>query len=226
MKLAYQAALRHYLANGENRVVLLTDGAANLGEVNPEAFKPWVESNRKQGIALDCFGVGWEGYDDTTLETLSRSGGGRYGFINTPEEAATGFAGQLAGALRVAASDVKVQVEFNPDRVMSYRQIGYAKHQLTKEQFRDNSVAAAQIGAAESGNGLYTVEVNAAGTARSARCGCDTATPAPANTTSTPGRCLTRAASRRWTKAARRCGWQRRRGSFPKCWQGASSPGK
>ena len=94
---------------------------------------------------------------------LSRNGDGRYDFINTPEEAATGFANQLAGALRVAASDVKVQVEFNPKRVTSYRQLGYAKHQLTKEQFRDNTVNAAQIGAAETGNALYTVEVNAAG---------------------------------------------------------------
>ena len=73
------------------------------------------------------------------------------------------FAAQLAGALQVAASDVKVQVEFNPRRVTVYRQIGYAKHQLTKEQFRDNTVAAAQIGAAESGNALYVVAVDPKG---------------------------------------------------------------
>ena len=163
MRLAYETALRHYLASGENRVVVLTDGAANLGDVEPEGLKKRVEANRAQGIALDCFGVGWEDYNDTLLETLSRSGGGRYGFVNTPEEAATGFAGQLAGALRVAASDVKVQVEFNPDRVISWRQIGYAKDQLTKEQFRDNSVKAAQIAVAESGNALYTAELNPAG---------------------------------------------------------------
>jgi Mg-chelatase subunit ChlD/anti-sigma factor RsiW len=163
MKLAYETALRHYLANGENRVVLLTDGAANLGNVDPETLKQKVEANQKQGVALDCFGIGWDGYNDTLMETLSRAGNGRYGFINTPEEAATEFAGQLAGALRVAASDVKVQVEFNPNRVTAYRQIGYAKHQLKKEQFRDNKVAAAQIGAAESGTALYTVEVNPAG---------------------------------------------------------------
>jgi Mg-chelatase subunit ChlD/type II secretory pathway pseudopilin PulG len=163
MKLAYETALRHYLANGVNRVVLLTDGAANLGNVDPEALKQKVETNRKQGIALDCFGIGWEGYNDDLLEVLSRNGDGRYGFINTPEDAATGFAGQLAGALHVAAADVKVQVEFNPARVNSYRQIGYAKHQLTKQQFRDNSVDAAEIGAAESGNALYTVEVNPQG---------------------------------------------------------------
>jgi Mg-chelatase subunit ChlD/capsular polysaccharide biosynthesis protein len=160
MNLAYQTALRHYLANGVNRVVLLTDGAANLGNVDPANLKQKVEANRKQGISLDCFGVGWEGYNDDLLELLTRDGNGRYGFINTPEEAATDFAGQLAGALRVAAADVKVQVEFNPSRVTAYRQIGYAKHQLTKEQFRDNTVAAAQLAASESGNALYVVEVN------------------------------------------------------------------
>jgi Mg-chelatase subunit ChlD len=163
MNLAYQTALRHYLPNGINRVVLLTDGAANLGNIEPDALKKKVEDHRRQGIALDCFGIGWEGYNDDLLEVLSRNGDGRYGFLNTPEEAATEFAGQLAGALRVAAADVKVQVEFNPDRVTAYRQIGYAKHQLTKEQFRDNTVDAAEIGAAESGNALYVVAINPAG---------------------------------------------------------------
>jgi Mg-chelatase subunit ChlD len=163
MNLAYQTALRHYLPNGINRVVLLTDGAANLGNLEPEELKKKVESNRKQGIALDCFGIGWEGYNDDLLEVLSRNGDGRYGFVNTPEEAASEFAGQLAGALHVAASDVKVQVEFNPARVAAYRQIGYAKHQLTKEQFRDNTVDAAEIGAAEAGNALYVIEVNPRG---------------------------------------------------------------
>jgi Mg-chelatase subunit ChlD/capsular polysaccharide biosynthesis protein len=163
MKLAYATALRHYLANGLNRVVMLTDGAANLGNVDPATLKQMVETQRQQGIALDCFGVGWEGFNDDLLEELSRNGDGRYGFINSPEEASTEFAGQLAGALQVAASDVKVQVEFNPKRVSSYRQIGYAKHQLTKEQFRDNTVDAAEIAAAEAGNALYTVETNPAG---------------------------------------------------------------
>src|SRR6185503_16193571 len=139
------------------------DGAANLGDVNPAVLKQKVEAQRKQGIALDCFGVGWEGYNDDLLEQLSRNGDGRYGFINSAAEAATEFAGQLAGALRVAASDVKVQVEFNPKRVTSYRQIGYAKHQLKKEQFRDNTVDAAEIGAAEAGNALYVVQIDPRG---------------------------------------------------------------
>src|SRR4030095_56092 len=165
LDLAYETARKYYQVANINRVVLLTDGAANLGNVNPAALKQKVEARRKQGIALDCFGVGWEGYNDDLLEQLSRNGDGRYGFITSPEGggAASEFAAQLAGALRVAASDVKVQVEFNPKRVTAYRQIGYAKHQLTKEQFRDNTVDAAEIGAAESGNALYVVEVNPRG---------------------------------------------------------------
>src|SRR5262249_23816823 len=85
------------------------------------------------------------------------------GFVNTPEAASSEFVNQLAGALHVAASDVKVQVEWNPRRVTAYRQMGYAKHQLAKEQFRDNSVDAAEIGAAEAGNALYTVQVDPRG---------------------------------------------------------------
>lgn len=163
MKLAYATAHRHYLPDGVNRVVLLTDGAANLGNIDPDSLKGEVEAQRRQGIALDCFGIGWEGYNDDVLEVLSRNGDGRYGFVNTPQAASTEFAAQLAGALQVAASDVKVQVEFNPARVTAYRQIGYAKHQLKKEQFRDNTVDAAEIGAAESGNALYVVETNPRG---------------------------------------------------------------
>ena len=163
MKLAYATARRHFQSHGLNRVVLMTDGAANLGEVNPQQLKKQVETERQQGIALDCFGIGWEDYNDNLLEVLSSHGDGRYGFLNTPEAAATGFATQLAGALKVAAADVKVQVEFNPQRVTAWRQIGYAQHQLTKEQFRDNTVDAAVIGAAESGNALYTIQINPQG---------------------------------------------------------------
>ena len=164
MRLAYETARRHYLASGMNRVVLLTDGAANLGNVSATALKEKVEAQRKQGIALDCFGIGFEDFNDDLLEQLSSNGDGRYAFLNSPEDASKEFAAKLAGALQVAASDVKVQVEFNPQRVISYRQIGYAKHQLTKEQFRDNTVDAAEIAAQEAGNALYTVETKPDGT--------------------------------------------------------------
>lgn len=163
LKTGYETLTRHFQAGGVNRLILLTDGAANLGDVVPQSLRRMVETNRRRGLALDCFGIGWDGYNDDLLEVLSRNGDGRYGFVNTPEEVATDFAAQLTGALQVAASDVKVQVEFNPARVTNWRQIGYAKHQLTKEQFRDNTVDAAEIGAAEAGNALYAVEVNPQG---------------------------------------------------------------
>ncbi|MEW6160121.1 MAG: von Willebrand factor type A domain-containing protein [Verrucomicrobiota bacterium] len=163
LKAGYETAARHYVAKGMNRVILLTDGAANLGNIDAEQLKKRVVAQRAKGIALDCFGIGWDGYNDELLEALSRNGDGRYGFLNDPAQAEPDFANQLAGALSVAAADVKTQIEFNPARVTTYRQIGYARHQLTKEQFRDNTVDAAEIAAAESGNALYAIEVNPQG---------------------------------------------------------------
>ncbi len=160
LDLGYEVAQSHFRADGNNRVILLTDGAANLGDVDPERLKAKTEAQRKKGIALDCFGIGWEGLNDEMLESLTRNADGRYGFLNTEREAREDFADQLAGALQVAASNVKAQVEFNPRRVISFRQIGYEKHQLKKEQFRDNTVDAAEIGAAESGTALYSIQVN------------------------------------------------------------------
>ena len=127
LKLAYATAHRMHQPGAITRVVLMTDGAANLGDVDPESLRQLVEENRRRGIALDCYGVGWDGYNDDLLEVLSRNGDGRYGFLNTVDGAAAGFAAQLAGALQPAASDVKVQVEFNPSRVVRYRQVGYAR---------------------------------------------------------------------------------------------------
>ncbi len=163
LDLAYEIASRHFQKEGVNRVILLTDGAANLGRVDPEALKHKAEAQRRRGIALDCFGVGWDGYNDALLEALTRNADGRYGFLNDPLDAEGDFADQLAGALRVAARDVKAQVEFNPARVLSWRQIGYEKRQLKKEDFRDNSVDAAEIGAAETGTAVYSVQLDPRG---------------------------------------------------------------
>jgi Ca-activated chloride channel family protein len=151
------------VAGAQNRVVLLTDGAANLGDANPDSLAALIAKNKKHGITLDCFGVGFDGYNDAMLETLARAANGRYAYLNNAAEAREDFARKLAGALQVAAQNVKVQVEFNPARVVSWRLLGYEKHLLTKEQFRDNTVLAAQLGAAESGTAVYAVEINAKG---------------------------------------------------------------
>ena len=157
---AYATAKKHFNAKGQNRVILLTDGAANLGNTNTESLRLQVAEQREQGIALDCFGIGWEGYDDHQLESLTRNGDGRYSFLNDLEQVETNFIRQLTGALNVAAKNVKVQITFSPQRVTSYRQIGYGKHQLKKEQFRDNRVDAAELAAEESGTALYVLTLN------------------------------------------------------------------
>ena len=160
LETAYSIAAKNYQHKGKNRVILLTDGAANLGNTRGEALRTLVEFNRQSGIALDSFGIGFDGFEDERLEALTRNGDGRYAFLNSAEDVETNFLRQLTGALNVAAKNVKVQITFNPERVDRYRQIGYAKHQLKKEQFRDNRVDAAELAAEESGSALYLIATN------------------------------------------------------------------
>jgi len=141
-----------------SRVVLITDGAANLGNADPEELAESIVSMRRDGIAFDACGVGADGLDDDMLETLTRKGDGRYYFINKAKDADAEFAEKLAGALRPAAKNVKVQVIFNPERVGNYRLLGFEKHLLKKEDFRNDKVDAAEMAAEEAGNALYQIE--------------------------------------------------------------------
>jgi len=140
-----------------------TDGAANLGDVEPESLKQKVEAQRKQGIA--SIASASAGKDSTMICSKSSraNGDGRYGFLNSPEEAASEFAVQLAGALKVAASDVKVQVEFNPKRVTSYRQIGYAKLSLRRNNSATTQSMPLKSPRRKPATRSTTVEVNPAG---------------------------------------------------------------
>lgn len=155
---AYASAKETVEEGAMSRIVLITDGAANLGNADPEELSKSVERMRQQGIAFDACGVGADGLDDDMLEALTRKGDGRYYFINKPEDADAGFAQKLAGALRPAAQNVKVQVVFNPERVGNYRLVGFEKHRLKKQDFRNDAVDAAEMAAEEAGNALYQVE--------------------------------------------------------------------
>ncbi|WP_269524662.1 YfbK domain-containing protein [Coraliomargarita parva] len=159
LEAAYASAQRNYNPTASNRVILMTDGAANLGNVDSGELAGLVVAQRKQGIALDAYGIGWDDYNDALLEEITRNGDGRYAFLNSVDDAARDFSEKLAGTLRVAAADVKVQVVWNPERVTRYRQIGYDLHQLREEDFRDNTVDAAEVGEAESGTALYVVQI-------------------------------------------------------------------
>jgi Ca-activated chloride channel family protein len=158
IKLGSELAQRHYRAGAQNRVVLLTDGAANLGDADPAHLAALVESLRQRGIAFDACGVGTGGIDDSVLETITRKGSGRYYVLDSPDAADAGFARQLAGAFRPAAENVKVQVRFNPSRVGNYRLIGFENHRLKQEDFRDDKVAAAALAGGEAAVALYEVE--------------------------------------------------------------------
>ncbi len=164
LTLAGELARRHLTAGAQNRIVVLTDGAANLGSAEPARLTAAVETLRQQGIAFDACGVGLEGIGDTVLEALTRKGNGRYYALNSAETADASFARQLAGAFRPAAENVKLQVRFNPARVGRYRLMGFEEHRLKTEDFRNDAVDAAELAAEEGAVALYQVEVLPQGT--------------------------------------------------------------
>ncbi|HUF61548.1 MAG TPA: von Willebrand factor type A domain-containing protein [Verrucomicrobiales bacterium] len=163
LRLAGEKALEQRLEGAQNRIVLISDGAANLGDARPDALRAMVVGLRRQGIAFDACGVGTDGVNDAVLEAVTREGDGRYYLLNRPEDADEGFAKHLAGSLRPAARNVKVQVRFHPDRVSRYRLLGFEKHRLQKEDFRNDQVDAAELAGAETGVAVYQVEFAANG---------------------------------------------------------------
>ena len=150
-----QLARQQFVEGAQNRIILLTDGAANLGNALPEDLAKHISKMRDAGIAFDACGVGADGLNDEVLTSLAKQGDGRYYFLDRPKDADEGFARQIAGALRPAAKNVKVQVIFNPERVSKFKLYGFEKHQLKKEDFRNDSVDAAEMAAEESGVALY-----------------------------------------------------------------------
>jgi secreted protein with Ig-like and vWFA domain len=158
LRLGGELARRQFAPEAQNRIVLLTDGAANLGNADSAQLAASITTLRQQGISFDACGVGIDGINDEILEALTRKGAGRYYVVDTPESADAGFASQLAGALRPAAENVKVQVRFNPARVGKYRLVGFEHHRLNEADFRNDKVEAAALAAGEAAVALYEVE--------------------------------------------------------------------
>jgi Mg-chelatase subunit ChlD len=156
--LAFEKAQEQYQENAQNRIILLTDGAVNLGDARPERLANMIVMMRNDGIAFDAAGISADGLNDEVLEALTRKGDGRYYLLDSLESVEDGFAEQIAGALRPAAKNVKIQVEFNPERVGKYKLLGFEKHRLKKEDFRNDKVDAAEMAAAEAGVALYQVQ--------------------------------------------------------------------
>jgi Ca-activated chloride channel family protein len=140
-------------------VILMSDGVANLGATEAAGILATVEAHRKQGVRLTVLGFGSGAYDDAMLENLADKGDGAYTFIDSEDEAKRVLVDNLAATLHTIASDVKIQVEFNPRSVRSWRQLGYENRALTREQFRDDTVDAGEVGSGQSVTALYDVKI-------------------------------------------------------------------
>lgn len=159
LKLAEQVAQRNQLPQAQNRLLLMTDGAANLGNADPARLSAWVKQLRHKNLCFDIAGIGTDGLNDALLVEIARHGNGRYYVMNDAAQAKQQFASQLAGAFRPVAENVKVQVRFNPQRVSRYQLIGFEKDRLKTEDFRNDKVDAAEMAAAEAGQALYQIEL-------------------------------------------------------------------
>jgi len=161
MHRAYEIAGRNFVGGGENRVLVLSDGVANLGTGAADDILSKVEQYRDQGIYCSVFGFGMGTYDDEMLESLANKGDGTYSFIDSGDEAKRVFVDELAATLNTIAADVKIQVEFNPEMVKRYRQMGYENRQLKKEDFRNDAVDAGEVGSGQSVTALYELDLKA-----------------------------------------------------------------
>lgn len=142
------------------RVILLSDGVANVGNVEAELILDRVRLYLEEGITISTVGVGMGNFNDVLLERLANDGNGNYAYIDTLAEARRIFVDNIAGTLQVIARDAKVQVEFNPEVVQRYRLLGYDNREVADEDFRNDAVDAGEVGAGHSVTALYEVLLN------------------------------------------------------------------
>ena len=154
---AYALAREQHAPGVNTRVLLATDGDFNVGLEGPAALSRLVAEQRREGIALSVLGVGRGNLDDEVLERLAAEGQGQYAYLDSLAEARRVLVDQLGATLLTVAEDVRVQVEFNPFRVSSYRLLGYENRRLRAEQFDDEATDAGEMGAGHSVTALYEV---------------------------------------------------------------------
>ncbi|MBY0554887.1 VWA domain-containing protein [bacterium] len=157
IELAYKTASENFIKGGVNRVILATDGDFNVGTVDRESLVSLVEKNGKKNIYLSILGFGMGNYKDGLMETLSNKGNGNYAYIDNQLEARKVMVEQLSGTLVTIAKDVKIQVEFNPKFVESYRLVGYENRVLKNEDFNNDAKDAGDIGAGHTVTALYEI---------------------------------------------------------------------
>jgi Ca-activated chloride channel family protein len=157
IKLAYKIAQENFMENGNNRIILATDGDFNVGASSDKAMEDLIEEKRKSGVFLTVLGFGMGNYQDSKCEILADKGNGNHAYIDDILEAKKVLVNEFGGTLVTIAKDVKIQVEFNPGTVDGYRLIGYENRLLADEDFNDDTKDAGELGAGHTVTALYEV---------------------------------------------------------------------
>ncbi|PAY21566.1 hypothetical protein CKO51_00405 [Rhodopirellula sp. SM50] len=157
IELAYSIARDHFVDGGTNRVILCSDGDFNVGVTDTDELIRLVENNAKSNIFLTVLGFGNDNQNDAMMEQISNKGNGNYAFIDSQDEARKVLVEQMQGSLMTVAKDVKIQVEFNPMEVESYRLIGYENRILNAKDFDDDDKDGGEIGAGHTVTALYEI---------------------------------------------------------------------
>jgi Ca-activated chloride channel family protein len=155
IKLAYQTARQHFLSNGNNRVILCTDGDFNVGLSSDDALERLIEEERKSGVFLTVLGFGTGNYQDAKMQKLADKGNGNHAYIDQVSEAKKVLISEFGGTLFTIAKDVKLQLEFNPAKIQGYRLIGYENRMLAKEDFNNDAKDAGELGSGHTVTALY-----------------------------------------------------------------------
>jgi Ca-activated chloride channel family protein len=157
IKLAYAVAREHFKSEGNNRVILATDGDFNVGESSNGGMERLIEEKRKEGVFLTVLGFGMGNYKDSKMEILADKGNGNYAYIDNITEAQKVLVNEFGGTLFTIAKDVKLQIEFNPAKVKAYRLIGYENRMLKSEDFNDDKKDAGELGSGHTVTALYEI---------------------------------------------------------------------
>jgi len=160
LRMGYKLALQNSKSGCINRVILCSDGVANVGQTGPDAILKQIGTYVKEGVMLTTVGFGMGNYNDVLMEQLANKGNGSYAYVDTLKAAKRVFVENLTGTLQVIAKDAKIQVEFNPHTVSRFRLLGYENRRLAHEDFRNDNVDAGEVGAGHSVTALYEIKLH------------------------------------------------------------------
>jgi len=163
LKFGYELADRGFLQGGTNRVILCSDGVANVGLTSADGILRTIEESKSRGIALTTVGFGMGNMNDALMEQLADKGDGQYAYVDTLEEARRIFVEQLTGTLELVAKDAKIQVRFDPEQVVTYRLVGYENRVMANEDFRNDARDSGDMGAGHTVTALYEVQLKGTG---------------------------------------------------------------